>query len=199
MIAALALMASITACPAEAPAAMRLDGVPSVLVSGVSYEAALEPTGAGSATGRGWTLGVFDRKGRGWSADLPSLMFRQAFSVGLTGAPYAVSGTYLEALADGTTCTRTLTESVGVERRILVGCREGVIEPRTLTVGCGGKRVRLRGLRWTGWNEAVAVGRGSGGVRVRLSQPEECAELGGFIYTRARVDGRRYRLDCPLP
>jgi hypothetical protein len=33
---------------------------------------------------------------------------------------------------------------------------------------------------------------------VRLSRPEECASAGGFIYTRARVDGRRFAIDCPI-
>ena len=89
---------------------MALDGVPQVLVAGKSYEAELVPTGTGTAVGSGWKLGVFDRVGRGWSADLPGLGFRQAFSVGLTGAPYAVSGEYLEALGTAS-CTRTLSVS----------------------------------------------------------------------------------------
>jgi hypothetical protein len=192
-------MALMAACPAETPPAMALDGAPEVLVAGRSYTVGLRPTGAGSATGPGWTLGVFDRSGRGWSADLPTLGFRQAFSVGLTGAPYAVSGTYLEVLGD-TTCTRTLSLSLPVERRVLgvVGCRRGAVEPRTLTLGCEGKRFRLRGLTWRGWNDDVAVGRSSAGVRVRLSKPRECAELDGFIYTRARVQGRSFAIDCPI-
>lgn len=199
MIAGLAVAAALAACPAETPAAMTLDGVPSVLVAGKSYEVGLVPTGAGTATGPGWTLGVFDRVGRGWSADLPSLGFRQAFSVGLRGAPYAVSGEYLEVLGDGT-CTRRLAVSVPVERRVLgvVACRRGEVEPRALTLGCHGKRVRLRGLTWRGWNEDVAVGRTAGGVRVRLSHPRECSELDGFIYTRARVNGRSFVIDCPI-
>lgn len=199
MIAGLAVAAALAACPADVPAAMTLDGVPPVLVAGKSYEVGLVATGSGAPVGRGWTLGVFDRLGRGWSADLPSLGFRQAFSVGLTGAPYAVSGTYAEALGEGT-CTRTLSASVPVERRVLgvVACRRGAVEPRTLTLGCEGKRLRLRGLTWRGWNDDVAVGRGAGGVRVRLSKPVECTELDGFIYTRARVDGRRYVVECPI-
>jgi hypothetical protein len=175
---------------------MRLDGVPAVLVSGRSYTASLVSTGAGEAVGSGWTLGVYDRVGRGWSAELPSLAFRQAFSVGLTGAPYAVTGTYSENVG-GVACTRTLSVSAAIERRVLaVSCRRAVVEPRTLRIGCGGKRVR--GLTWRDWNADVAVGRGSGGVRVRLSRPEECASLGGFIYTRARVGGRRSVIDCPI-
>ncbi|MBE2314651.1 hypothetical protein DVA67_001595 [Solirubrobacter sp. CPCC 204708] len=194
MIAA-ALISLAAACPAETPAAMRLEGVPPVLVSGRSYTASLAPTGVGEATGAGWTLGVFDRLGRGWKADLPSLGFQQAFSVGLTGAPYAVSATYAEP-----SCTRTLSVSAAVERRVLAvaDCRRGVSEPRTLVVGCDGRRVRVRGLSWRGWNEDVAVGTGAGGARVRLSRPQECVAVDGFIYTRARVDGRRYVLDCPI-
>ena len=199
MIASLLASAVVAACPAGTPAAMRLDGVPASLVSGRAYTASLVPTGVGAATGSGWTLGVYDRLGRGYSADLPSLGFRQAFSVGLTGAPYSISGTYLETLGDGT-CTRVLTISAAVERRVLgvVGCRRGAVEPRTLTLNCDGKRVRLRGLTWRGWNSDVAVGRGSGGVRVRLSRPEECESVEGFIYTRARVNGRHYDVDCPI-
>lgn len=200
MIVSVLASLAVAACPAGTPAAMRLEGVPASLVAGRSYTASLAPTGVGEATGRGWTLGVYDRLGRGWSADLPSLDFRQAFSIGLTGAPYAVSGTYLEVLGDGGTCTRVLSESARVERRVLgvVQCRRGAIEPRTLTLGCDSRRIRLRSLTWRGWNDDVALGRGAGGVRVRLSRPEECASVGGFIYTRARVDGRRYVVDCPI-
>jgi hypothetical protein len=195
VIAAALASAALAACPAGTPAAMTLDGVPATLVSGRSYTASLAPTGAGEAAG-GWTLGVFDRLGRGWSADLPGLGFRQAFSVGLTGAPYVVSGTYAEVLGDGT-CERVLSVTAAVERRVLaVSCGRAVVAPRTLRVRCGGRRVT--GLKWRGWHSDVARGRGAGGVRVRLSRPEACATVDGFIYTRARVDGRRYVVDCPL-
>ena len=83
-------------CPADTPAAMRLEGVPTTLVSGRSYTASLAATGVGQAVGNGWKLGVFDRLGRGYFADLPALDFQQAFSVGLTGTPYTVSATYAE-------------------------------------------------------------------------------------------------------
>lgn len=197
MIAALALSAALAACPADTPAAMRLEGVPSVLVSGRPYTAALLPTGSGTAVPGGWTLGVHDRGGRGWSAQLPALEFRQAFSVGLTGAPYAVTGTYAETLGDGS-CTRTLSVAAAVERRVLglTSCRRAAVAPRTLLLACGGRR--LRGLRWRGWHDDVAVGRAAAGERVRLSRPEECASVGGFLYTRARVDGRPYVIDCPI-
>ena len=119
--------------------------------------------------------------------------FQQAFSVGLTGTPYTVSATYAER-----DCTRTLSVTAAVERRVLglVTCRRGAVEPRTIVLGCDGRR--LRSLTWRGWNSDVAVGRGPGDVRVRLSRPEECAELGAFIYTRARVGARRYVIDCPI-
>lgn len=196
--ATLAAAVLMSACPADSPPAMALDGVPATLVAGRSYEVGLTGTGAGSALS-GWTLGVFDRLGRGWSADLPSLSFRQSFSVGLTGAPYAVSGAYVEALGAGT-CERKLSVSVPVERRVLgvVGCRRGAVEPRALTLGCDGRRLRLKSLTWKGWNDDVAVGRGAGGVRVRLSVPRECSALDGFIYTRARVHGRSFVIDCPI-
>jgi hypothetical protein len=187
------------ACPAVQPAAMRLVGVPPVLVSGRGYVAGLEPTGEGSAAGGGWELGVFDRTGRGWSARFETIGFRQAFSVGLTGSPYTVSGRYAEVLGAGT-CERVLSVTLPVERRVLgvFDCRRAAVEPRRLVLGCDGSRVRLRGLSWRGWHSAVAVGRGAGGVRVRLSHPRECVAVDGFIYTRARVDGRRYVVDCPI-
>jgi hypothetical protein len=197
VIAAALASLAVAACPADVPAAMQLDGVPATLVSGRSYTASLVPTGVGEAVGDGWKLGVFDRLGRGWAAELPGLGFRQAFSVGLTGAPYAVTGTYAEALGEGASCTRVVSVSAAVERRVLaVSCRRAVVEPRTLRVRCGARRVS--GLTWRGWHSDVAVGRGAGGVRVRLSRPEECATVDGFIYTRARVDGRRYVVDCPI-
>ena len=68
----------------------------------------------GEAVGNGWKLGVFDRLGRGYFADLPGLDFQQAFSVGLTGTPYTVSATYAER-----DCTRTLSVKAAVERRVL--------------------------------------------------------------------------------
>ena len=72
------------------------------------------------------------------------------------------------------------------------------VHPRVLTLGCDGRRFRLKSLTWRGWNEDVAVGRGAGGVRVRLSSPRECSALDGFIYTRARVQGRSFVIDCPI-
>ena len=193
MIGALAVSVALAACPADTPAAMRLEGVPTTLVSGRSYTASLAATGVGEAVGNGWKLGVFDRLGRGYFADLPGLDFQQAFSVGLTGTPYTVSATYAER-----DCTRTLSVTAAVERRVLglVTCRRGAVEPRTIVLGCKGRHVRS--LTWRGWNSDVAVGRGAGDVRVRLSRPEECAEVGGFIYTRARVGARRYVIDCPI-
>src|SRR5690349_21218174 len=139
MIGALAVSVALAACPADVPPAMQLEGVPATLVSGRSYTASLAPTGAGQAVGSGWKLGVFDRLGRGYSADLPGLDFQQAFSVGLTGTPYTVSATYAEP-----TCTRTLSISAAVERRVLglVTCHRGAVEPRTIVLGCNGRRLR---------------------------------------------------------
>ena len=59
-----------------------------------------------------------------------------------------------------------------------------------MVLRCRGDRLRLRGLRWTGWNGDTVKGRGRlGGLAatVTLSSPRECATLGGFIYTRARI------------
>ncbi len=63
MIGALAVSVALAACPAGTPAAMRLEGVPTTLVSGRSYTASLAATGVGEAVGNGWKLGVFDRLG----------------------------------------------------------------------------------------------------------------------------------------
>ena len=68
--------------------------------------------------------------------------------------------------------------------------------------------MRLRGLRWTGWNGDTATGRGElqghAEAKVTLSSPRECATLDGFIYTRARIvtPARTYAripIACPLP
>ena len=51
MIGALAVSVALAACPAGTPAAMRLEGVPTTLVSGRSYTASLAATGVGEAVG----------------------------------------------------------------------------------------------------------------------------------------------------
>jgi hypothetical protein len=201
--------ASDPACDPSTPAAMQLSGLPTVAVIGQSYTVALVPTGAGTATGRyGSTLGVSDRKGRGWSAHYEYLSgVEQAFSVGIDGAPFTVSGSYSEVLAGGGTCTRTLTAPLPIERRILavVNCHRGVLEPRSgLVLRCDGNRLRLRDLRWRGWNGDTTTGHGrvrGHAVTVTLSRPVECSQLNAFIYSRARVSGiaKRIPIYCPLP
>ena len=192
---------ALAACPAEVPAAMRMSGLPPRLVAGRTYTVALEPTGEAEAVERaGTTIGVFDRTGRGWSAKYGYVRgLSQQFAVGLRGAPYTISATYEER-----TCTRTLSVSVPVERRIyaVAGCARRAIEPRTLVVRCGGRRMRIRNLRWTGWNADTVTGRAPG-VTVTLSSPRECATLDGFIYTRARIVTRertyhRVPIACPI-
>ena len=190
---------------------MQMTGLPARLIAGRGYTVALEPTGAGSVVDTSATISVFDRTGRGWSARYGYVRgLRQAFSVGLTGAPYAVSASYEERAAEAT-CTRTLTTSLPVERRIYAApscAARRAIEPRTLVLRCRGERLRLRGLRWTGWNGDTATGRGElqghGEAKVTLSSPRECATLDGFIYTRARIvtPARIYArvpIACPLP
>ena len=96
-----------------------------------------------------------------------------------------------------------------VTRRVyaVVGCGRRALEPRVVVLRCRGERLRLRGLRWTGWNADTVTGRGRlGGVAatITLSSPRECATLGGFIYTRARIvtPERTYRAGAdrvPLP
>jgi hypothetical protein len=192
---------ALAACPADAPAAMQLTGLPPRLIAGRTYTVALQETGAVEAVERaGTTLGVFDRMGRGWSAKYGFVSgLSQQFAVGLRGAPYTVSATYEEP-----TCTRTLSVSLPVERRIyaVAGCARRALEPRRLVLRCGGVRLRVEGLRWTGWNSDTATGRGRG-VTVTLSSPRECATLDGFIYTRARVVTRertyqRVPIACPI-
>jgi hypothetical protein len=79
-----------------------------------------------------------------------------------------------------------------VERRAyaLAGCARRALEPRALVLRCRGDRLRLRSLRWTGWNTGTVTGRGrldGKPATVTLTSPRECATLDGFIYTRARV------------
>ncbi len=192
---------TLAACPADVPAAMQLSGLPPRLIAGRTYTVALEGTGQGAVVERaGTTIGVFDRTGRGWSAKYGYVRgLSQQFAVGLRGAPYTISATYEEP-----TCTRTLSVSLPVERRIyaVAGCARRALEPRTLVLRCGGRRLRVAGLRWTGWNSDTATGRGRG-VIVTLSSPRECATLDGFIYTRARVVTRertypRVPIACPV-
>jgi hypothetical protein len=180
---------------------MQLSGLPSPLVAGRTYTVALEETGAGEVVERlGATIGVFDRTGRGWSAKYGYVRgLSQQFAVGLRGAPYTISATYEER-----TCTRTLSVSRPVERRIyaVAGCARRALEPRVLVLRCGGRRVRVTGLRWMGWNSDRATGRGHGAT-VTLSSPRECATLDGFIYTRARIVTRdrvyqRVPVACPI-
>ena len=201
--------ASDPACDPSTPAAMQLSGLPAVAVIGQAYTVGLVPTGAGTATGRnGSTLGVSDSTGRGWSAHYEYLSgVEQAFSVGIDGAPFTVSGSYSELLPSGATCTRTLTAPLAIERRILavVNCHRLVLEPRAgLVLRCDGDRLRVRDLRWRGWNGDTTTGHGrlhGRPVTVTLSRPVECSTLNAFIYTRARVSGiaKRIVIDCPLP
>ena len=188
------------ACTADTSPAMSLAGVPSVAITGQSYEVALVPAGPDTAVAKnGSTLGVHDAAGVGWDAHYGVLASRQAFSVGLDG-PYTVTGSYSERLGSGT-CTRLLSVPLPIERRIyaVVGCSRRAIEPSRLVLRCGGARVRLTGLQWTGWNGDRAIGRG-GGRRVVLSHPRECSSLNGFIYTRAKLNGhaKLIPIGCPI-
>ena len=187
-------------CPADTTPALSLTGVPAVAVTGQSYELALVPSGPDTAEARnGSTLGVHDASGVGWDAHFDVLAARQAFSVGLNG-PFTVTASYSERLGSGT-CTRGLSVGLPIERRIyaVVGCSRRAIEPSRLLLRCGGARVRLTGLRWTGWNSDRAIGRG-GGRRVVLSHPRECSSLNGFIYTRAKLNGhaKLIPIGCPI-
>jgi hypothetical protein len=153
---------------------------------------------------------VFDRTGRGWSATYESARgLRQEFTVGLHGSPYRVSVTYPEP-----TCERTVAATLPVTRRVyaVVGCGRRALEPRVVILRCRGERLRLRGLRWTGWNADTVTGRGrldgvavTGHAHGARSDIRAAGTLRGFIYTRARVVTagahlrRGCRSRCPLP
>lgn len=191
-------LAALAACPADVPPSLALRGLPAVAIPGRTITAGLERVGE-AAIGKTSTLAVRDPRGVGWEARFPYVFGAQAFSVGLHG-PYTVTATYTEVLGTGS-CDRTLTSELPIERRIyaVVGCRRRAIEPTRLTLRCGGERLRLRGLHWTGWNGDVTVGRGAHGARVKLSHPRECSSLNAYIYTRARVNGgRRIPIACPI-
>ena len=208
---ALLLAAALAPCAPETPPALQLQGIPAVAIAGRSYEASL--VGDGEVVDRaGSDIGVTDASGRGWSAHYEYARgVAQAFSVGLTGAPFTVKATYTEPVGDSGQCTRTITVSLPIERRILglVNCKRGVVAPRSgLVLRCDGSPLRVTGLTWRRWNADTTVGEGrlnGHPATVTLSAPRECARLNGFIYTRAKLvtsSGRTLRrlaLDCPLP
>lgn len=207
---AAALAAAPAPCAAETPPALQLTGVPPIAIPGRSYTAAL--VGDGPALDRlGSDIGVTDRTGRGWSAHFEFARgVEQAFSVGIARAPFTVKASYVESVGDSGQCTRQLTVQLPIERRILavVNCRRGVEEPKSgLVLRCDGSKLRIKSLKWRGWNGDTTTGRGTLNGRtatVTLSQPRECSELNGFIYTRANVTSagrvlKRVPIDCPLP
>jgi hypothetical protein len=204
-------------CAAETPPALTVAGVPARAIPGRAYTVALEPNPAavGPAVDRlGATIGVTDSTGRGWSAKYQYVRgLQQAFSVGLDAAPFTLTVAYVEQGGDDATCTRTISASLPVLRRILavVGCRRGVVEPAFgIVLTCRDSALRLRGMRWRGWNADTATGRGmlvtkAGRVydaTVTMSTARECATLDGFIYTRVKVrtERRTYRIPiaCPI-
>jgi hypothetical protein len=194
-------------CDPATPAAMALTGLPPVAVIGRSYTVGLTPANDVETVGaNGSTLAVHDRTGRGWSAHYDYLKgVSQAFSVGISGAPYTVNGSYSELLASGGTCTRTLAAALPTQRRILavVNCHSGAVAPREgVVLRCDGTHLRLRAMRWTHWNAKTTTGHGTllgKRVKVELSKPVECSQLDGYIYSRAQIAGRRIPIYCPLP
>jgi hypothetical protein len=205
VVIALALAAALAPCAPATPPSLALTGIPPVAIPGRSYTATL--TGDGPVIeSAGSDIGVSDRTGKGWNAHFQYARgVTQAFSVGLTGAPFTVTASWTEPGP----CTRTVSVPLPIERRILavVGCRKGAEAPATLVVRCDASRLRLKHLRWTGWNGAAPVGKGTLNGRpatVTLTRPRECARLDGYIYTRAAVTTKRRALkrvamDCPLP
>jgi hypothetical protein len=206
MLALLAAAAIVAppACAADSPPALSLSGLPAVAITGKAYAATLSGDGE-VVDSAGSDIGVKDADGRGWNAHFEYARgVTQPFSVSLARSPFTVTASWTEPGP----CLRTVTVSLPTERRILglVACRRGAAEPVSLTLRCDGSKVRLTGLTWSGWNGAKPVGRGRLNGRaatVTLSRPDECAELDGFVYTRATVKraGRTLKLpvDCPLP
>jgi hypothetical protein len=201
---------AVAPCSADTPPALQLTGVPPIAIPGRRYEAAL--TGDGAVLEKlGSDIGVTDRSGRGWSAHYRYARdVTQAFSVGLDRAPFTVKASYAEPVGDSGQCKRTLTVELPIERRILalVNCGRGVEEPKSgLVLRCDGSKLRVKGLKWRGWNGDTTTGRGTldgRAVTVTLSKPRECSQLNGFIYTRAKLTTanrvlRRIPIDCPLP
>jgi hypothetical protein len=207
---AAALAVAPAPCAADTPPALQLNGVPPIAIPGKAYRATLEGEGKVVDTA-GSDIAVKDRSGRGWSAHYEYARdVAQAFSVGLDGAPFTVTATYVEPVGDSGQCTRTLTVQLPIERHILavVNCRRGLEEPKSgLVLRCDGSKLRVKNLAWHGWNGATTTGRGAvdgKAVTVTLSKPRECSELNGFIYTRATLTTAsrvltRIPIDCPLP
>jgi hypothetical protein len=196
---AVLVAAALAPCAPETPPALALNGIPPVAIPGRSYEASLSGEGE-VVESAGADFGVTDRSGRGWSAHYGFARgVTQAFSVGLARAPFTVTATWTEPVPGGTSCTRTVTVPLPIERRILavVNCRGGALEPRSVVLRCRGERLRLTGLRWRRWNANATVGRGRLAGRdatITLSAPRACDALDGFVYTRARLSWGSRRL-----
>ena len=205
MLALLATAALMGPCAPETPPALQLTGIPSVAITGKSYTATLDGDGA-VVDSAGSDVGVKDATGRGWNAHYQFARgVTQAFSVGLSHAPFTVTASWTEPGP----CLRTVTVPLPIERRILavVNCRRGAeAPPMGLVLRCDGSKLRLRSLEWSGWNANSTTARGTLNgrpVNVTLSRPRECSELDGFIYTRATVKTAlrtlKLPVDCPLP
>jgi hypothetical protein len=206
MLALLAAAAALGPCAADTPASLQLTGIPQVAIPGKAYAATLSGDGPVVDTA-GSDIAVKDAAGKGWNAHFEYARgVVQPFSVGLGRAPFTVSASWTEPGP----CTRTVSVTLPIERRILgvVNCKRGAIAPASgLVLRCDGAKLRLRSLQWSGWNQNATIGRGTLNGRpatVTLSRPEECSQLDGFIYTRARVRTesrtlKRIVIDCPLP
>ena len=124
---AFVVAAALAPCAPDTPPALTLTGIPPVAIPGRSYEASLIGDGPVDESA-GSDIAVTDSSGRGWSAHYEFARgVTQAFSVGIARAPFTVSATWTEPVADGTTCTRTVQTPLPIERRILavVHCRRG--------------------------------------------------------------------------
>jgi hypothetical protein len=204
MLALLATAALMTPCAPETPPALQLTGIPSVAIPGKSYTAALTGDGA-VVDSAGADIAVQDSTGHGWNAHYQYARgVAQAFSVGRSHAPFTVTACWTEPGP----CVRTVSVPLPIERRILAvaDCRHGAEAPAGLVLRCDGAKLRLKSLEWRAFNAGTTTARGTlngRSVKVTLSRPRECAQLDGFIYTRATVKTARRTLklpvECPLP
>ena len=117
------------------PAAMRLEGVPTTLVSGRSYTASLAATGAGrrSGTGGSWACSTASGAGtrRPAGLGLRAGVQRRADGHAVHGLRHLRgAGLHADPLGDG---------GGGATRARLVSRRRGAVEPRTIVLGCHGQ------------------------------------------------------------
>ncbi|MFL5782117.1 MAG: hypothetical protein ACJ760_12460 [Thermoleophilaceae bacterium] len=122
-----------------------------------------------------------------------------------------ISARFVERHSDGTSCVRTISQTVFERRRIYFPsrCKNAAIRPRSVRVACGDGNFRLHHMHWQDWHAKATTGSGTatyddcvpfcgGGethsthVEVKLSRPRDCKRIGRYMYTRLH-----YRLADP--